>query len=347
MRFCGLVTVGYLLLLSVCLGAGDSATALRLGWQIPWATQGQLVMGLKYTNIPDLAGSEIEYYGFAYGGPLNKAALAGEVDVLLTADQPAMVLLSRNPDFRVIARLMYNRVCIYVPVDSKIDSLSVLDGHTVMGPIGAAAERVAMAALYRAGVGIDNLSIGQLDMAQQSAMLTRAGPGGSWPGVDALFGFDPLPAIFAEQGKARMLDCGKVVSVVVAHRDVLEQQLVELERFLKAFKMSWYFFAQQPMVVNELFSRDSRLDVNHSVLDDAASVEPNRWQRSFSGLRFDFVPSDFETFAEVNSFLLKKGIVKQAVDIERFIDLSVVSGPNSTPSADQLLQIKLGDTDPR
>ena len=204
-----------------------------------------------------------------------------------------------------------------------------------------------MAALYRAGVGIDNLSIGQLDMAQQSAMLTRAGPGGSWPGVDALFGFDPLPAIFAEQGKARMLDCGKVVSVVVAHRDVLEQQLVELERFLKAFKMSWYFFAQQPMVVNELFSRDSRLDVNHSVLDDAASVEPNRWQRSFSGLRFDFVPSDFETFAEVNSFLLKKGIVKQAVDIERFIDLSVISGPNSTPSADQLLQIKLGDTDPR
>lgn len=347
MRHNKIVFIACTLLVWICAQADDSNMSLRLGWQVPWATQGQLVMGLKYTNITDLTNAKIEYVGFSYGGPLNKAALAGEIDVLLTADQPAMVLLSRSSDFRVVARMMYNRVCIYVPVYSEIVDLKALSGRTVMGPIGAAAERVALAALNNSGVELANLRIGQLDMAQQSAMLASAGSTVSWPGVDALFGFDPMPAIFAEQGKARMLHCGKVVSVVVAHREMLERRRIELQRFLKAFKMSWYFFAQRPALVNQLFSRDSRLGVNDVVLDDAASVEPNRWVRSFDGLRFDFLPSDYVTFAEANDFLLKKGIIKRAVDIQKFIDLSVVNGPTAIPSADELMQIDFGDTSPR
>jgi hypothetical protein len=74
--------------------------AIRLGWQVPWATQGQLVMGLKHTNIASLLGLELTYVGFAYGAPLNQAALAGEVDVLLTADQPALLLLGKTDQFK-------------------------------------------------------------------------------------------------------------------------------------------------------------------------------------------------------------------------------------------------------
>ena len=78
---------------SLCAGTGMALAdqPVRLGWQIPWATQGQLVMGLKYTNIPQLTGINLAYTGFSYGGPLNRAALSGDVDILLTADQPALV----------------------------------------------------------------------------------------------------------------------------------------------------------------------------------------------------------------------------------------------------------------
>ncbi len=47
-------------------------------------------MGLKYTNIPKLVRIELNFTGFSYGGPLNHAALSGQVDVLLTADHPAL-----------------------------------------------------------------------------------------------------------------------------------------------------------------------------------------------------------------------------------------------------------------
>lgn len=316
---------------------------IRLGWQVPWATQGQLVMALKHTNIPEIAGVELDYAGFSYGGPLNKAALAGQVDVLLTADQPAMVLVSRDPNFRIVSRMMYNRVCIYVPPVSPIQSLSELKGRVVMGPIGAAAERVALAALGESGVAIDEVRLGQLDMAQQSAMLSGRTAASEWPGVDALFGFDPLPAVFVENETARLLDCGNVVSVVVAHRDMIETRTDDLARFLKAFKMSWYAFATRPADLNRLFSRDSRLEVSDRVLDDAASVEPNRWVSSLGEMRFTFTDGDLATFEQSNQFLLSKGILSSPLDMDGAIDVSLVGSPDTEPSVEEIDAIKLSD----
>lgn len=181
--------------IAASLGAQATAEAkpIRLGWQVPWATQGQIVMGLKYTNIPKLVGIELDFAGFSYGGPLNHAALSGKVDVLLTADQSALVLMSRSDDFVVVARMMYNRVCICVPPGSLIVSLADLRGKTIMGPVGAAAERVALAAIGSAGVKADEIRAGFLDISQQSALIGQSvGERGK---VDALYGFDPFPAM--------------------------------------------------------------------------------------------------------------------------------------------------------
>ena len=54
--------------------------------------------------------------------PLNEAALAGEVDVLFTADQPALALCHRDRKWKMIGRLMYNRVGTFVPF-SSFDSI--------------------------------------------------------------------------------------------------------------------------------------------------------------------------------------------------------------------------------
>ena len=50
-----------------------------------------------------------------------------------------------------------------------------------------------------------------------------------------------------------------------------------LEAFLTAFKLSWYFFAQQPQRANAWFAAASQLNVTDTILDTAASVEPNRF----------------------------------------------------------------------
>jgi ABC-type nitrate/sulfonate/bicarbonate transport system substrate-binding protein len=294
---------------------------VNLGWQVPWATQGQLVMGLKYTNIPKLANVELVYTGFTYGGPLNRAALSGEVDVLLTADQPALVLLSKTDKFRIVARMMYNRVCLYVPPESEIKDLASLKGKRLMGPVGAAAERVAMRAIRDAGVTLNDLKAGSLDMAQQAALIRTARTRKAWRGVDALYGFDPLPAIFESNDQARMLHCGKVVSMVLASKQLLDERLFELQHFLRAFALSWAYFAQESHLLNKLFAKESKLDVDDKVLDLAAAIEPNRWVTEPSKIRLTFTREDLQLIDEALEFLVSKGIVKQTYDFKKFIVL--------------------------
>lgn len=317
-----------------------SAEPIRLGWQVPWATQGQLVMGLKYTNIPKLTGIDLKYIGFTYGGPLNRAALAGEVDMLLTADQPALVLLSKGKGFTIVGRMMYNRVCLYVPPQSSIQALKDLEGKTLLGPVGAAAERVALVALRQAGVDIDKVRGGSFDMAQQSAMMKTAKRKDRWPGVDAFYGFDPLPAIFESNGQARMIHCGKVVSLVLASRDMIEMRRRELESFLRAFKLSWYHFSQEPQQVNRWFSKESRLNVGDDVLDTAASIEPNRWVKSMNDLRLSLIDSDYGTINTAMDFLLDRGIVKSKFEYRKFVDFkpleAALSGQNLMELYDQV-----------
>jgi ABC-type nitrate/sulfonate/bicarbonate transport system substrate-binding protein len=311
----------FIILLTVLAAASANAAPIRLGWQVPWATQGQLVMGLTRTNIPALTGIQIEPVGFSYGAPLNSAALAGEVDVLLTADQPALVLLSKSDRFAVVARMMYNRVCIYVPPPSPIRGLRDLKGRTVMGPVGAAAERVALAAIQKAGVAASDVTYGNLDMAQQAALLKRGTEGGSWPGADALYGFDPLPAVFEEAGQARMLSCGNVVSLVLASRDMIEKRPQELQAFLRAFALSWHFFATQPKLANRWFAEEARLDVSDAVLDKCASVEPNRQAKKVGDLRLTLNEADYKTLESTVAFLRGREIVREPLDVRKVVDL--------------------------
>lgn len=310
-----------LIVLSAASAMPAMAAPVRLGWQVPWATQGQLVMGLTRTNIPALAGVQIEPVGFSYGAPLNSAALAGEVDVLLTADQPALVLLSKTDRFAIVARMMYNRVCIYVPPASPIRGLRQLKGRQVLGPVGAAAERVAIAAVKQAGVAAADVTWGNLDMAGQAALLKRGAERGSWPGADALYGFDPLPAVFEEAGQARMLSCGNVVSFVLASRDMIEKRPQELQAFLRAFALSWSFFATQPKLANRWFAEEARLDVSDAVLDKCAAVEPNRQARTVGALRLTLSDADYKSLAATLAFLRERELVREPLDVRKRVDL--------------------------
>ena len=305
---------------------------MRLGWQIPWATQGQVVQTLKHTNALDLAGQPVSFVGFAYGAPLNAAALAGKVDVLFTADQPALVLLARNPDYRIVARLMYNRACLYVPAASPVQTIQDLSGSTVMGPTGAAAERVALAALTRSGVDVGKLKLGMFGMAQQAALLRKSGKTGHWGGIDALYGFDPFPAAFEESGFAQMLDCGKIVSVVVASNHMINKRSAELEKFLDAFVLAWIYYASHPQQANAWFVREARLDVSAAALDKSASVEPNMTARRIADLRLDLNQEDLNDLVQTARFLHDRGQIPNAVDPRKFIDTRLVRGVITDPS---------------
>lgn len=318
--------------------SADASPVLRLGWQTPWAVQGQLVMGLTETAIGSDLDLEFERVGFAYGGPLNAGALSGNVDLVLTADQPALVLLSRSDDFAVIGRMMYNRTCVYVPPSSEIAELSQLEGKSVFGPVGASAERVARAAIIAAGADEEKINYGALDMAQQRALLTSAGPGvESWRGVDALYGFDPLPADFEENKLAKMIFCDKVLSVVLARKDVIASHPEKIASFMCAFEASWLQYAKAPSAMNERFRRVSSLTTSDAALDRAASLEENYLATQASEVRLEFSEADYDIFDDAAAFLAERGIIPESLDVRAHVDLAPLHARNSDGRCDAVL----------
>lgn len=271
----GLIAVGLLTSVTACGRStpAPAAAVVRVGWQTPWATQGQIVQALKHTNALAVNGVQGRFQGFTYGGPLNEAALAGTVDVIFTADQPAATLLGRSDKWVIVARLMFNRVAVYVPPESPVRSLTDLRGKTIAMPFGAAAQREALRALVASGLdpARDVRSL-NLDIYEQAAVI-RSGSKRSWGAIDAMAGFDPTPALLEHEGLARMLHVGQVTSVVVMTKALANSDAGV--RFLRAFVQAYYFYAKHQEQADRWFQQESRLTFDRAVLATAASVEPN------------------------------------------------------------------------
>lgn len=324
------VLAGLLVTVATVAGCGTDEPAadssrIRVGWQTPWATQGQVVQVLKHTDVLSRNHLTADFKGFSFGGPLNEAALAGEVDVLFTADQPAATLLARGGKYTIVARLMYNRVAIYVPPDSPIRTVNDLKGRRVAMPFGAAAQRVALAAMAEAGLDPQrDVESVNLDVAEQAAIV-RAGSRSDWGDLDALVGFDPTPAIFEATGVARMLHVGTVVAVVMMSDAYLEAHPQQAKDFLRAYTQSWMWYARSPGQANQWFRAESGLTFEGDApLTLAAAVEPNASATSVSGLRMTFDDADLATLQKAADFLADRKLVPTRVQMADHVDQDLI-----------------------
>lgn len=296
-------------------------TPIRIGWQIPWATQGQLTQTLKHTDLLEKNGLQGEFKGFEYGGPLNEAALAGEVDVLFTADQPAAILMSKNSDWKVIGRLMYNRVSLYVPPKSPIQSVAELKGKTVAMPFGAAAQRMALKAEQDAGLDpkkdVNNINLGMLEQTD----LVKNADAEKWDMIDAMAGFDPIPAVFEEKGLVRNLATGKIVSLIVMNGKYIEQHPEAPAQFLKAFHGAYDHYRSNVEQANAWFTEEAKLNITPGALATASAIEPNVSAAAANDIYLDFKEEDHVIMQEAADFLLGQGILKAPFIMKDHIDL--------------------------
>jgi|GEM_PF-653250 ABC-type nitrate/sulfonate/bicarbonate transport system substrate-binding protein len=300
---------------------------IRIGWQTQWATQGQLVKVWQHTNIMKMNGLEAEYSGVDYGPKLNPLAIAGDLDVFLTADQPAAAAFTVGARCKVVGRLMYNNTKVYVPLDSPIQSMSQV--KSAAGPTGAAAERITAKGVTADGgdpLAIDWITLG---MAEQGAIILQ---GKDWP-ADAIYGFDAAASNFIYKGHARELYVGHVVSVVVMCNDFMENNPDAAYRFVKAFYQGWYWYATHQQQANSWFKDESRLPFDLEVLDIAASVEPNIKAQSIRDIRPFFNEDDLQVMQEASDFVCLRKKCGTPVVMTDFIDLSLMERAHAELSA--------------
>lgn len=302
----------------------NKASKMRIGWQIPWATEGQLTQILKNTDLLQNNNIEGDFKGFSYGGPLNEAALAKEVDVIFTADQPAAILLSKSDDWQIIGRLMYNRVTLYVPPNSEIQTVKELKGKTVAMPFGAAAQRMALKAQVDAGLDpetdVNNINLGIYEQAD----IVKDPEATKWGEIDALAGFDPTPAIFEEKGLVRNLEEGMIVSVIVMSKSYIAENPEAPSNFLNAFVDAYDYYRLNTEQANEWFTEEANLDITSNALAIAASVEPNLKATSKDEIRITFIEDDYKVMQEAADFLFDRGILKTEINMREHVNLEYI-----------------------
>lgn len=281
---------------------------IRIGWQIPWATQGQLVQVWKHTDILKKNGLSAVFIGRTYGPILNEVALAGGIDVILTADQPAAALFSKRKGWVGIGRLMYNRTLTYVPPNSPIQSMSELKGKTIGVPVGAAAERGLNGDLEASGVDPKHdVTIINVGIREQVPLVGSGKNKPTWGNLDALSGFDPVPAIFESQGLIRVLSVSNIVSVVLMNEAFIEKHPGVAKRVMQALFDAYDYYRQHQKEAGDWFIKEARLrGVDYKALDIAASVEPNVWVTNRADIRVSFTEEDFLVMQKGADFLEPK-----------------------------------------
>jgi sulfonate transport system substrate-binding protein len=295
---------------------GEGLTPLRIGWQTTWATQGQLVAVLLHTDILAKNGFSAEFKGFPYGGPLNEGALAGAVDVILTADQPALSLAAKAPSWGIVGRLMYNRVGTFVPVASPIRTPKDLAGKKLAVPFGAAAQREAMEAAQAAGLDPKkDLTLVNLGV-EEILGVVRAGPReGRWGELDAAAAWDPTLAEVEYNKRGRTIQSSTVTSVVVMDDTFSQANPGADSRFMTALAMAYDLYRVDPARADRWYQQAVKLRFNLSVLSVAAEVEPNLKAQSAADLRVHLTPEDVTGLREASAFMTDAGLLKAPLDV--------------------------------
>lgn len=131
-------------------------------------------------------GYTIEYFPFAGAGPaVNDAFVTGDVNFVMYADFPGIVLKSKGVDLDLLGVVSENaNAQIVVKADSGIKSLSDLKGKKIGFPKGTYVQKYLIEALESVGIKQSDVEMINMTSEAQSGLLTG--------GVDALAYVDSL-----------------------------------------------------------------------------------------------------------------------------------------------------------
>lgn len=217
---------------------------VRIGWQPPLATQGQLVQILKNTDILERHGFRGEFQEFSFGSPQVEAARAGKVDVIFVGDQPALNLVASGAPWKLTSQLFETRVGLLVPPGSTL-TVEQLAGKTIASPTGSVAHREATFFASGAGVDPQDVKFVGLDVVE-IANLVRTG---NWGEIDAIAIWEPSVTQFIAGGLAKMIAEKKTLGVVAASDAFLARDDTR-ERLQATIEEAWRYLLQNPEQAN-------------------------------------------------------------------------------------------------
>jgi ABC-type nitrate/sulfonate/bicarbonate transport system substrate-binding protein len=272
---------------------------LRLGYPISLSTHGQITATLKKTNILKANNLFVNFNGFTYGGPLTEAAMSNQLDVIFVGDQPAMNLIAKTGQWKIVARLIYTNVGIFAAPNSKVNSIADLKGLSIASPFNSVAHRDCIIEEEKTGLNP------QTDFKNVNADILEIGnmvQSGNWSNVDAVAVWDPLTTLIRNKKLGKELISSPALVVIAVSNKFIDNHPKVVERFLASVSEAYYYFAKNIEIANQWYINTEKIRIPLNVLDDAMKIDPNIQAKSLNDIDLSLNKSDHQLLYDASNY---------------------------------------------
>jgi sulfonate transport system substrate-binding protein len=254
------------------------------------------------------ARPSVTWTSFAAGPPMNESFAAGQQDIGLLGDTPAIIAKSAGINTRIIGLTSSGpkSLAVIVPSKSNIRTAKDLKGKKVAVVKGSYAHHLLVLVLQKSGLTVNDIQFINLSQADIVTSIQNGN-------IDAAAVWEPVITKLESQGTARVLADGtgikKGVLVIIASNDIVTKKREQAKAFLKAYQRGAQFIKSNPREAARLIAGDVNLstDLLLKVL-----------------AKFDYQPAiqadDILELKKSEAFMYSAGIIRSHVPIDSFVD---------------------------
>lgn len=264
-------------------------------------------LGYLEDELKDL-NVEVKWQSFKSGTLVNESFAAGESDIGVLGDVPAIIAKGSGQNIEIISNIAYGEkaLAILVGKDSSITDPSQLKGKKIAYVKGSYAHHLLSIVLKNAGLTFDDIESVNLNAADiQTAINNKQ--------VDAGVIWEPFITLGEKSGLEKVLVDGSNIKrsnlVAIANTEYANNNSKIVEAFIKAYKKGCDYLKENPEKAAELISND--FNVNK---DDLLDI--------FKNLNYteEIVNDDINELKVVEKFLKDEKLIANDVDIDKLIN---------------------------
>jgi sulfonate transport system substrate-binding protein len=252
-------------------------------------------------------GVVVKWSSFVAGPPENESFAAGQQDVGVMGDTPAIIAHAAGQNTRVvgISAVGPKALAVVVPKGSPIKSPGELRGKRVAVTKGSYAHHLLYVVLRNAGLKFSDIKLIHLPPADLVSAFTRGD-------VDAASTWEPYLSRLEDDG-ARLLVDGTGIKkgelVIIAVDEYAKKNPRLVEKVLQVYKRGYEFIKASPKQAAELIAPEVKLT-------------PEQLIKVLAKLDYDPVirPEHMDELRKTEEFLRSNELTKNPVDIDKFVD---------------------------
>lgn len=290
-------------------GADQKTTELRIATQPAPIYAPIFVVKQKRWLEEELKkdGITVKWSSFIAGPPENESFFAGQQDIGVIGDTPAIVARSAGLNTRVVgvAGVGPTALALAVPKESAIKSSADLKDKKVGVTKGSYAHHLLFLLLKNAGLKPTDIKLIHLPPGDLVSAFRRGD-------VDAAVTWEPFLSQL-EEGGGRVVADGTGIKkgelVIFAVDDFAKKNPELIQKVLKAYQRGYDFLKANPEETARLISPEVKLTP-----EQVTKVLP----------KFDFTPAlrpdNVEELKRTEEFLRENNLTRSPVDIDAFVD---------------------------